>query len=163
MLVRRELPLLPRLPTLPAFRDLFSWDPFREIEPFAGSEPDVEARFVPSFDVKETKEAYVLKADLPGVEEKDVDISLSGSRLTVSGEREVEEKEEGDVWYAWERSTGAFMRTFTLPEGIDPEHVTAEMKGGVLSIVVPKKPELKAQKIPVKGLIEKIKGKEVKA
>lgn len=159
MLVRRELPSVRALPRLPSMVDLMRFDPFREMAPFF-EEPEIEVRFAPSFDVKETKEAYVFKADLPGIAEKDIDVSLAGNRLTVSGKREEEKKEEGEVYYTWERSYGAFTRSFTLPEGVDPEHVEAEMKEGVLTIVAAKKPEVKPRTISLKGLIEKVKGKE---
>jgi HSP20 family protein len=156
MLIRRELPTLPALPSL---RELMKWDPFRAMAPFFESQTEPEIRFTPSFDVKETKDAYVFKADLPGLFEKDVEVSLTGNRLTVSGRRE-EEKEKSEVYYTWERTYGAFTRSFTLPEGIDGEHVEAELKNGVLTIVAPKRPELKPQKISIKGLLEKVKGKE---
>ncbi len=165
MLVRRELPMLRRLPSFPAFDELMRWDPFREmIAPFE-EKPEVELRFVPTFDVKETKESYVFKADLPGMAEKDIDVSIAGRRLTVSGTREQEKKEEGDVFYTWERSYGAFTRSFTLPDEVDPEHVEAEMKNGVLTIVAAKRPEVKPHKISIKGLIEKVTGgkEEMKA
>ena len=83
----------------------------------------------------------------------------------MSGKREEERKEKGDVFYTWERTYGAFTRSFTLPEGIDAEHVEAELKDGVLTIVAPKKPELKPHRISVKSLIDKVKGgkEEVKA
>ena len=157
MLVRRELPSVRALPRLPSMVDLMRFDPFREMAPFF-EEPDLEVRFAPSFDVKETKEAYVFKADLPGIAEKDIDVSLTGNRLTVSGRREEEMKEEGEVYYTWERSYGAFTRSFTLPEGIDLEHVEAGIKEGVLTIVAAKKAELKPHKISLKGIIEKVKG-----
>ena len=162
MLIRRELPALPGLSSL---RNLIHWDPFREMAPFFETQPEPELRFVPSFDVKETRDAYVFKADLPGLVEKEIDISLTGNRLTVSGKREEEKKEKGEVFYTWERTYGAFTRSFTLPEGIDPEHVEAEMKDGVLTIVAPKKPEMRPHKVSIKGLIEKVKGgkEEVKA
>ena len=158
MLVRRELPIVRALPSLSSLRDLVGWDPFREMVPPFEPEQAIEFKFAPSFDVKETKEAFVFKADLPGLTEKDIDVAVSGNRLTVSGKREEEKKEKGDVYYTWERSYGAFTRSFTLPEGVDPEHVEAEMKHGVLTIAAAKKPEHKPHKISVKGLIEKVKG-----
>jgi len=160
MLVRRESPVLRALPSLSSLRDMLKWDPFREMVPFFEAEPEIELRFTPSFDVKETKESYIFKADLPGMVEKDVDISVSGNRLTISGKREEEKKEKGDVYYTWERSYGAFTRSFTLPEGVDPEHVEAELKNGELTIVAAKKPELKPHKVSIKGSIEKKAGKE---
>ena len=160
MLVRRELPRLPvpfREFAFPTFREVMEWDPFRKMMPFFETEPEREFRFAPTFDVKETKEGYIFKADLPGIAEKDVEVTLSGNRLTVSGKREEEKKEKGDVYYTWERSYGAFTRSFTLPEDIDPAHVEAELKGGVLTIVAAKSVEHRPQKIPVKGTIEKTK------
>jgi HSP20 family protein len=125
-------------------RDLMRWDPFAEIG------PRTAGAFVPSFDVKETKDAYLFTADLPGVKESDLELSLTGNRLTISGTREEEKKEQDERWYAYERSYGSFSRTFTLPDGVDPEHVGAELKDGVLRVVIPKKPEMKPKKIELK-------------
>ena len=98
-------------------------------------------------------------ADLPGVKEKDLDLSLTGNRLTVSGKREEEKKEEDERWFTYERSYGAFSRSFTLPDGVDTEHVGAELKEGVLRVSIPKKPELKPRKIELEpgGKPEKVK------
>ncbi len=128
-----------------AMRDLMRWDPFAELAPGA---PGVA--FVPSFDVKETGEAYVFTADLPGVKESDLELSLTGSRLTLSGRREEERRDEGERWSTYARSYGSFSRSFTLPEGIDAEHVGAELKDGVLRVTVPKRPEMKPRKIELK-------------
>lgn len=130
-------------------QDLMRWDPFREMSRrMLGEEA---AAFLPTFDVKETKDSYVFKADLPGVKEGDLDISLTGNRLTISGRRQEENKEEGEQFYAYERSYGSFSRSFTLPEGIDAEHVQADLKDGVLSVVLPKKPEVQPKRIALKG------------
>jgi HSP20 family protein len=125
------------------------WDPFRQMTPFFA-----EAGFVPHFEVKETKDAYVFKADLPGLKESDFDISLSGNILTISGKREAEHKEESETYYAYERSYGNFSRSFTLPEAADADHVKAELKEGVLTLWLPKKPEMQPRKISVKGTTE---------
>jgi HSP20 family protein len=108
-----------------------------------------EPMFVPDIDVKETPDAYVFKADLPGIEEKDVEISMTGNRLGVRGKREEEKREERATYFACERTYGAFTRAFTLPEGVNADAVTAELKDGVLTIVVPKKPEVQPRKIEV--------------
>ena len=97
-------------------RDMLRWDPFRELEGAVGGDYGL---FAPSFDVKETKEGYVFRADLPGVREEDLEISLTGNRLAISGHREQEKREQGETYYASERSYGAFSRAFTLPEGTD--------------------------------------------
>jgi HSP20 family protein len=129
-------------------RDMMRWDPFAEL----GAAGERELAFAPSFEVKETKDAYLFKADLPGVKEEDLDISLTGNRLTVSGHREEEKRDEGDRYYTYERSYGTFSRSFTLPEGVDVEHANAELKDGVLTINVAKRPEVKPKKIEVTKL-----------
>jgi HSP20 family protein len=129
-------------------RDFLRWDPFAEL----GLVSRREISFMPSFEVKETKDAYVFKADLPGVKEEDLDVSLTANRLTLSGKREEEKRDEDDRFYAYERSYGSFTRSFTLPEGVDPDSAHAELNNGVLSVTIAKKPELRAKKIEVKKL-----------
>ncbi len=138
-------------------RDVFGWDPFRMMDallrwdPFQGGEGwlGAGAAFVPSFDVKDTKDAYLVKADLPGVQEKDVEVSLTGNVLTISGKREQEQRDEGEQFFSMERSYGSFSRSFALPEGADAEHVTADLKDGVLTLTVPKKPEVQPRRITI--------------
>jgi HSP20 family protein len=130
-------------------RDLLRWDPFREVEAVL-SPADVRG-FSPTFDVKETKDAYLFRADLPGVKEQDLEISLTGTRLSISGHREQERHDQGDTFYASERSYGSFTRSFTLPEGVDGDNVAAELKSGVLTLTVPKKPEVQPKKIAIGG------------
>jgi HSP20 family protein len=125
---------------------LLRWDPFRETGGWLarGGEP-----FVPRFDVKETKDGYMLHADLPGVKEGDLEISLTGNMLTVTGHREDERRDEGEQYFTMERSHGQFSRSFSLPDGADAEGVKADLKDGVLTIQVPKKPEVQPKKITV--------------
>jgi HSP20 family protein len=156
----------PRLPTswdpFELMREMMSWDPFRPLT----TGTSVLPAFSPQFDVKETKDGYLFKADLPGIEEKDLDLTLTGNRLTISGKREAEEHEEGDQYFAWERSHGSFTRSFTLPEGVSADDAAAELKNGVLTVFVPKSPEKQPRKISLKGLAGKAKGllqKESKA
>jgi len=129
-------------------RDVFRFDPFRELEAVAGVGGEY-GLFAPSFDVKENKEGYVFRADLPGVREEDLEISLTGNHLTISGKREQEKHEQGDTYYASERSYGSFSRAFTLPDGTDGENVKAELKNGVLQVIVPKKPEVQPRRIAI--------------
>lgn len=146
--------------------ELMKWDPFRLMreflrDPFAemmgvGREEREIEYFVPRFDVRETKESFVLEADLPGVKEEDLEVTLLGRRLTVRGKRE-RSKEEGETYYTCERDYGHFTRSFTLPEGIDADNVKAELKDGVLRIWVGKKPEVQPKKIALG------KRKEIKA
>ena len=133
-------------------RQLLSWDPFQEMVPrvWRGGEERGMA-FVPSFDVRETKDAYVFKADLPGFKEQDLDINLTGNRLTISGKREMEKVEDNDRYYCCERSHGSFTRVFTLPEGVNVDQVQADLKDGVLGIHVPKTPETQPKRIQLGG------------
>jgi HSP20 family protein len=127
-------------------RDVLGWDPFRDVAPAFSGE---YRAFSPRFDVKETKEGYVFRADLPGVDEKNLDISLTGNLLTISGHREEEKRDESETHYATERSYGSFSRAFTLPEGTDAERVTADLKNGVLVVTIAKKPEVQPRKINI--------------
>jgi HSP20 family protein len=131
-------------------RDLLRWDPFREMAPsYANFAAELPA-FAPAFEVKETKDGYLFKADVPGVLDKDLEITRTGNRLTISGRRETEKEEKQDTYYACERSYGSFTRAFTLPEGIDGDHIRADLANGVLTLLVPKTPEAQPQKIAVK-------------
>ncbi len=144
-------------PQAPAARE---WDPFRSMrelmrfDPFAAfwpSSPEARDVMNVAFDVKETKDAFVFVADLPGVDPKDLDIKLENNRLRVSGKREQEKTDKGDTYYTYERSYGSFTRAFTLPEGVDADKISADLKQGVLTLTLPKKPEAKAKQISVKG------------
>ncbi len=132
-------------------REMLSFDPFRAL--FSPNMmPQMQMpTFLPQFEVRETKDAYVFKADLPGVKDDDLDITLAQNRLTVSGKRESEQRDEQDRYYAVERSYGSFTRSFTLPTDIDAAHVDAELKDGVLTLRIPKTPEQQPKKVQVKA------------
>ena len=147
-----NLPARTEWDPLRMMREMMQWDPFREMGPiFAGE----KGAFVPDVDVKEMPNAYIFKADVPGMKEKDIEVSFTGNRLTFSGKREEERREEKGTYFACERSYGSFTRTFTLPLGTDVDHANAEMKDGVLTISVPKLPEVQPKKIPVGAPTEK--------
>ena len=129
-------------------RALLAWDPFRDLAPFSFGEHD--AFLAPAFDIKETKEAYVFKADVPGIQEKDLEVTLTGNRLTVSGKRNAEQEEKANRYYTYERHYGTFTRSFGLPDGADFGNLNASLDQGVLTISVPKKPEVLPKKIAVK-------------
>src|SRR5262249_44430118 len=118
---RGEEPVLAReVDPFQMARELMRWDPFAGmLAPVWGVGRAVG--FTPEFDVKETNDAYVFKADLPGVKESDLDISITGNRLTISGKREAEETKEGENYFTYERTFGSFTRAFTLPAGVDTE------------------------------------------
>lgn len=128
-------------------RSFFGWDPFREMSPFVLDQP--MTTFAPSFEVKETKDGYLFKADVPGVKQQDIDVSYSGNRLTISGKREAEKQEKTDTYYAYERSYGSFTRAFTMPDGVDPNGIHADLRDGVLTVSVAKKAEAQPKKITV--------------
>ncbi len=126
-------------------RNLLRWDPYREFNfPDEGS-----GTFMPSFDVKETPDAYVFTADMPGIRREDLDIQLAGNRLSISGKREQEAAENQGTFYTQERSYGTFSRTFSLPEEVQSGKVAAELRDGVLHLMVPKSPEIRPQKISI--------------
>jgi HSP20 family protein len=134
-----------------------SLDPFRMMrdlltgDPFAGLVAPASTMFAPDIEIKETKDAYVLTIDLPGVPMDEIDISVVGNRLTVSGKREEEEREDDDRFFVYERSYGTFSRSFVLPEGADVDKIKAEMESGVLNIVVPKRAEMQARRVEIGG------------
>jgi HSP20 family protein len=110
------------------------------------------SEFAPQMEVRETKDAFIFKADLPGVRKEDIDIDIHGSRLQISGKRDDEHEErDGERVYAYERSYGTFMRAFTLPETADTEHIRSDFDNGVLSVVVPKKAGAQPRKIQIGG------------
>jgi HSP20 family protein len=137
-------------------REMLRWDPFQELLPSWPAEPRLQA-FAPAFEVKETKGSYLFKADMPGVKESDIEVTMTGNMLTIAGKREEEKEDKNDRYYSCERSYGSFRRSFTLPEGADAEHLHAELSAGVLTIAVPKKPEVQPKKIQVKATEKSVK------
>ncbi len=119
------------------------WDEFEAVGEWA-----------PKLDFSETKDAYLVKAEVPGVEQKDISVQLQDQTLTIKGEKhkEKEEKEEKEEKYhRVERSWGAFTRILALPMGVEIEKVTASFKDGLLTIKLPKAPGAKGTTIPVKA------------
>jgi len=123
-------------------RELLSWDPF-----FVGRPASA---FAPAFEVKETTDAFILKADLPGVAESDLDISVHNNVMTVSGSRQAEERKEGESYALYERQFGSFSRSFSLPDMADGERIDAKLEHGVLTLSIGKKADAKPRKIAVK-------------
>lgn len=143
-------------------REMFNWDPTTGLAR-SGAHGHGGGEFLPSFEVKETKDAFLFKADLPGVKEEDLDVSLQDNRLTVSGRREEEKRDESDTFYAYERSFGSFSRSFTLPREADGSTCDASLADGVLTIRLGKRPESQPKKIDVKREGSRHAGGGVKA
>jgi HSP20 family protein len=131
---------------LRAMRDLLQWDPFREMTPVF---PQAMSGFNPTFDVTETKDAYEFRADLPGVKATELEISATGNRLQIAGKRDAAQEHKAENVYTYERQYGSFARAFTMPEGADLDHAKSELKDGVLTLIVPKKPGAQARKIAI--------------
>ncbi|KAJ8559501.1 hypothetical protein K7X08_003559 [Anisodus acutangulus] len=134
----------------PFSMDVF--DPFRELG-FPGSNSRETSAFANTrIDWKETPEAHVFKADLPGLKKEEVKVEIEDDRvLQISGERNVEKEDKNDTWHRVERSSGKFMRRFRLPENAKMEQIKASMENGVLTVTLPKeeikKPDVKSIEI----------------
>ena len=110
-----------------------------------------ETGFSPAFDVSETDEEFTVKAELPGIVEKDIDISISDGILTIKGEKKHEKEEENACYHTVERRYGSFSRTMRLPTDVDAEKVDATFKDGVLRLALPKSEASKPRKIEIKN------------
>lgn len=116
------------------------WDEFEAVGEWA-----------PKLDFSETKDAYVVKAEVPGVEQKDISVQLQNQTLTIKGEKHKEKEEKEEKYHRVERSWGAFTRTLALPMGVEIDKVSATFKDGLLTIKLPKAPGAKGTTIPVKA------------
>ena len=149
------------------------WDPFREVvalqnrvnslfrEMNEGDSPLTTASFVPAVDIYEDSKKVVLKLEVPGIEEKDLDIRVENNTLTVKGERKFEKEEKEENFHRIERRYGTFYRAFTLPSTVDTEHVAASYNAGILKLELSKKPEAQPKQIRVNvGSQGKVEQKE---
>ncbi|HWD64557.1 MAG TPA: Hsp20/alpha crystallin family protein [Solirubrobacteraceae bacterium] len=144
---------------------LIRWEPARELHsvqseinrlfntlldaPTQTMTPAGQRRWIPAMDLVETDGHFVLRADLPGLTEKDVKIELQDNVLTIAGERKFELDERKEGFFRLERTSGSFSRSLTLPEGIDPAGVAATFTSGVLEVQIPKPEVRKPQKIEI--------------
>jgi HSP20 family protein len=138
------------------------WDPFREVVAMqnrmdslfgalntATEIPATTASFVPAVDVYEDDKKVVLKLEVPGIEEKDLDVRVEKQTLTVKGERKFENEEKKENFHRIERRFGSFYRAFTLPSTVDTDKVDAKYEAGVLKLELQKKPEAQPKQIKV--------------
>ena len=123
------------------------WDSFFERRPARAEEV---SEWFPTLDVSETKNDYVVKAELPGIDPKDIDISLTSDLLTIKGEKKVEATSKDANWFRQERAYGAFGRTVELPVVVDAKKIEAQFRDGVLTITLPKAEEAKPKQIEIK-------------
>ncbi|HEX2692343.1 MAG TPA: Hsp20/alpha crystallin family protein [Kofleriaceae bacterium] len=144
---RRDLPIAEWDP-FRMMREMLRWDPFRTVGLMPQFEGDV---WMPHFEVRENGNSVRIIADVPGIKKDDLDISISGNRLVVSGQRDAEERHEDENVHTYERQYGKFTRSFTLPDNIDVDQVTSDLHEGVLTIVAPLKPGAHARKIQIGG------------
>jgi HSP20 family protein len=144
---------------------LVRWEPVRELTslqnemnrlfttffdtPTSGNGEGATRRWIPAMDLVETDDHFVLKADLPGLGEGDVHLEVEDNVLTVSGERKAEHEDKREGYVRVERAYGSFRRSLTLPEGIDPEGVTASFDKGVLEVRIPKPEERKPRRVAI--------------
>jgi HSP20 family protein len=120
----------------------------RVFDAFFG-QTDQARRWVPPMDLVEAEDHFVLKADLPGLRESDVNIEVQDGTLTISGERKAEHEQREKGWYRIERAFGAFNRSLTLPDGVDPDRIAASFSDGVLELRIPKPEERKPRRISI--------------
>ena len=138
------------------------WDPFREVVALQNrvnslfrdmnetDSPLTTAAFVPAVDVYEDEKKVMLKLEVPGIDQKDLDVSVENNTLTVKGERKFESEEKEENFHRIERRYGSFFRAFTLPSTVDTEHVQASYNAGVLKLELAKKPEAQPKQIQIK-------------
>ena len=129
-------------------REMMRWDPFRS----ATLMPQLEREmWMPQFEVRENGNSIRILADVPGIRREDLDLSVSGNRLIVSGHRESEQRNKDENVHTYERQFGQFTRSFTMPDNVDLEHITSDLREGVLTIVAPLKAGAQARKIQIGG------------
>ncbi len=141
---------------------IIRWDPFRDLitlrdkmnrlfeDAVRGEEKDlISSSWAPAVDIYETENELVLAAEVPGVDEKDVEISVEDNTLSIRGERKFQKETKEENYHRIERSYGSFYRSFTLPNYIDQEKIHAEHESGILKVHMPKKPEVKPRKVRI--------------
>jgi HSP20 family protein len=151
---------------------IIRWDPFRDMvtlrdkmnrmfeDVIAGKGEDKEltpSSWMPSVDIYETENEIVLTAEVPGVEDKDIEIKIEDNTLTLRGERKFSKETKEENYHRLERAYGSFYRAFTLPGSVDADAVHAERENGVLRITLPKKLELKPRTVKILKAAEKAK------
>ncbi|MFO7773281.1 MAG: Hsp20/alpha crystallin family protein [Dehalococcoidia bacterium] len=146
-------------------RGMIPWGPFRELEEMERRFDDIFGRqlppavwrriptmemvWAPGIDVFEKEDKFVVKAELPGIKEEDIDISVVGDTLTIRGERKAESEVKEDDYYCCELSYESFSRSISVPSNVDAQKIETNYEDGVLEVSLPKTPEVKPKKITV--------------
>jgi len=143
---------------------IIRWDPFRDMvtlrekmnrmfeDVFTGRSEDKDlsaSTWAPAVDIFETESELVMTVEVPGIDEKDIEIKIEDNTLTLKGERKFEKETKEENYHRIERSYGSFYRAFTLPNSIDPDKIQAEHENGVLKITMAKRQELKPRKVKI--------------
>jgi HSP20 family protein len=143
---------------------LVRWEPVRELNTIQGeinrlfnsffdapvsSGESIGRRWLPPMDLVEADDHYVLRADLPGLSEEDVNIEVEDNVLAISGERKAEHEQRGEGYHRLERAYGSFSRSLTLPDGVDPDAVQATFDRGVLEVRIPKPEQRKPRRVTI--------------
>jgi HSP20 family protein len=140
-LVRRDtLDLLTRDPFQLLRRDPFQLMRDLLVEPFRTLTGGRDATWNPGFEIRETDDAFVFRADIPGLRPDDLEIALIGNQLQISGARAQEQQQDEGRYHTYERAYGSFTRVFALPDSADIDNLRAELTSGVLTLSIPKKP-----------------------
>ncbi len=144
--MKRDLTKWGKLPIFSSFQDEMN----KTIDNFFNRELSFGTEWKPAVDVAETESDITVKAEIPGIDPKDVDISITGDKLTLKGEKKEEKEKVGKCYHRVESSYGSFKRVIDLPVSVDVEKVVAKGENGLLEITLPKKEESKTKKINVK-------------
>ena len=134
---RSEYPMTSKL-----FEEFFNDFPFN-------SAPERSENWIPSVDILEKGGNLILRAELPGMTQKEIELKLEGNTLTLKGERKMENEDKKSNYHRIESYYGTFTRSFRLPDTVDAEKISAEYKNGVLTITIPQRPEVRPREIPV--------------
>ena len=145
--------------------NLIKWNPFSELEDIssrlnqifgrsaasatAGHEMMKVADWAPSVDISETDQAFLIKAEMPGVKKEDVKVTVDNGVLTIQGERKMEKEEKGKTFHRIERSYGSFVRSFRVPAGVDDSKAKAEFKDGMINVTLPKSEKAKSKSVEI--------------
>lgn len=125
-------------------------DMFERVFEPRGEWPPEFGEWSPKLDVAETKDSVIVKAEVPGIEQKEIGVSLQGDLLTIKGEKTQEKEEKDATYYRVERAYGSFMRAVRMPAPVEASKVTATFKNGLLTVTLPKATEAKGTTIPIK-------------